>query len=70
MLLGVDKKSVCVIGDTAADVLGAKQFGVVSILALWSQEVNMNSFRDLSPDFLVKEPKECSKLIALEWKGV
>lgn len=70
MLAGVSKNLICVVGDTSADVLGAKHFGVTSIVALWSNEVDLNSIRDLYPDFLVKDPEVCSKVITLDWKGV
>ena len=51
MLPGIPKERICVIGDTFADVLGAKHFGVTSIVALWSNEVDLNSIGDLYPDF-------------------
>lgn len=68
MLPGIPKERICVIGDTFADVLGAKHFGVTSIVALWSHEVDLVTIGDLYPDFLVKDPEVCSKVITLDWR--
>src|SRR5690554_4376194 len=68
MLSGVNKKSICVIGDSYADMLGAKHFGVMSIGALWNNITSSEELRAYSADFLVKDPKVCSKVISVNLK--
>lgn len=63
------RASVCVIGDTGNDILGAKNFGVLSIGATWNKDVNPQDLRDVGADFLVSHPSECSKVIELNLKG-
>lgn len=69
MLAGVSKDSICVIGDSSADIVGAQKFGVMSIAALWNQFSLSQDLEQFSPDFLVNDPKECSKVISDNLKG-
>lgn len=61
--------SVCVIGDSANDIIGAKNFGVLAIGALWNKEANPEFLEDSGADFIVSHPYECSKLIELNLKA-
>jgi phosphoglycolate phosphatase len=65
----VPKHSVCVIGDSSYDIIGAKSFGVLSLGAVWSKEARIESLREAGADFIVSHPSECSKLIQLNLKG-
>lgn len=58
-----EKSSVCVIGDTSNDIVGAKKFGVMSIGAAWSPEARVESLKSSGADFIVSDPAECSKLV-------
>jgi phosphoglycolate phosphatase len=57
------KDSVCVIGDSSNDILGAKSFGVMAIGATWNKEVRPHFLTGVGADFIVSHPSECSKLI-------
>lgn len=59
----VPKESVCVIGDGPNDILGAKNFGVLAIGAMWNKEVREDFLTDAGADLIVSHPSECSKLI-------
>lgn len=63
------KDSICVIGDSSNDILGAKSFGVMAIGASWSPEVRPEFLTDIGADFIVSHPSECSKLIQLNLKA-
>lgn len=63
------KNSVCVIGDSANDMLGAKNFGVLAIGATWNKETRESYLKDSGADFIVSDPVECSKLIELNLNG-
>jgi phosphoglycolate phosphatase len=63
------KESICVIGDTSYDILGAKNFGVLSIGAIWNPDARQEYLKDSGADFIVSHPSECSKLIQLNLKG-
>ena len=56
------KSLVCVIGDTSNDIIGAKNFGVKSIGALWNGSGSRVVLLESGCDFLAIEPCEC-----LEW---
>lgn len=58
----VANKSICVIGDTSNDILGAKNFGVKSIGAVWNQSANEEVLNVMGADFVTAEPMAC-----LEW---
>lgn len=63
------KQSICVIGDSPNDMIGAKNFGVLAIGATWNKEANPQILRESGADFIVSHPSECSKLIELNLKG-
>lgn len=63
------KDSICVIGDSSNDMLGAKNFGVTAIGAIWSPDARGEFLQDSGADFLVSHPSECSTLIQLNLKG-
>lgn len=63
------KDSICVIGDTSNDILGARNFGVKSIAAGWNKELNGPYLREIGADFIVMDPIECSRIIRLNLKG-
>ncbi len=62
------KQSICMIGDTNNDILGAKNFGVMSLGATWASQTDAESLIEMGADFIVKGPAECSKLIRLNLK--
>lgn len=62
------KQSVCMIGDTTNDIIGGKNFGVMSLGAAWGDHVNTQSLIGAGADFIVSDPAECSKLIRLNLK--
>lgn len=63
------KDSICVIGDSTSDILGAKNFGVLAIGATWNKDVKPEHLQVSGADFIVSHPSECSKLIQLNLKG-
>ncbi len=65
----IDKQSICIIGDSSNDMLGAKNFGALGIGAIWNQAVLPQVLKDSGADFIVSHPLECSKLIELNLKG-
>lgn len=58
------KSSVCVIGDTSNDILGAKNFGVKGIGAIWSRLANEEILKEVGADFITTDPSEISDWIA------
>jgi phosphoglycolate phosphatase len=65
----ISKKSICVIGDSPTDMLGAKDFGVMAIGATWNKQASSHFLTEAGADFIVSHPSECSKLIELHLKG-
>jgi phosphoglycolate phosphatase len=63
------KTSICVIGDSSFDMMGAKNFGVLALGALWNGETRVETLKDFGADFIVSHPSECSKLIRQNLKG-
>jgi phosphoglycolate phosphatase len=63
------KHSICIIGDSSNDILGAKNYGVLSIGAIWGEDARHELLQDAGADFIVSHPSECSKLIQLNLKG-
>ncbi|MFL5785629.1 MAG: HAD family hydrolase [Bacteriovoracaceae bacterium] len=63
------KNSICVIGDTSMDMLGARNFGVLAIGAMWNPGVQEKFLREAGADFIVSDPAECSKLIRSNLTG-
>lgn len=67
LLVGVaPKEDIWMIGDTTNDILGAKNFGIQSIGAVWSGEARAPLLTDAGADFIATHPAECSKLIRLK----
>lgn len=62
------KSSICMIGDSSADIIGAKNFGVVGIGATWGGHVSAENLMSVGADFIVSDPVDCSKLIRLNLK--
>jgi phosphoglycolate phosphatase len=62
MLSDMKKSHICVIGDTSNDILGAKNFGVKSIGAIWNRSASATAMKEIGADFIAKTPSEC-----LEW---
>lgn len=63
------KSSICVIGDSTNDILGAKNYGVLSIGATWDRYAKAQYLKEAGADFIVSHPQECSKLIELNLKA-
>lgn len=57
------KEAICVIGDSSNDMIGAKNFGVLAIGAVWSIGASSKVLEESGADFIVNHPSECSKLI-------
>ncbi len=62
MLHDTKKSLICVIGDTSSDILGAKNFNVRSIGAIWNRSANAEAMQLVGADFIAKTPEEC-----LDW---
>ncbi len=62
MLHETEKSNICVIGDTTNDILGAKNFGVKSIGAVWNRSASTNVLKESGADFIATAPEEC-----LDW---
>jgi phosphoglycolate phosphatase len=60
---GFAKDNIVVIGDTAADIEGANNFGCKSIAALWCENINEAYIEKAGPSFNAKVPHECIKII-------
>lgn len=63
------KASVCVIGDSLNDMIGARNFGVLAFGATWNNLSSGELLIKAGADFIVSHPSECSKLIQLKLKG-
>lgn len=63
------KASVCVIGDSSMDMLGAKNFGVMALGATWNSYSRAEHLKDAGADFIVSHPSECSILIRSKLTG-
>lgn len=63
MLSGVNTENVVVIGDSDADINGAKNFGCRSIAALWTDMHNGNDLAKYGPSFTAHTPMECLEII-------
>jgi phosphoglycolate phosphatase len=62
MLNETQKNSICMIGDTTNDILGAKNFGIKSIGAVWNRGASEVTMKEAGADFIARTPAEC-----LEW---
>ena len=65
----VPKNSICVIGDSSNDILGAKNFGVMGIGAVWNADAKQEYLKNSGADFIVSHPSECCKIIQQNLKG-
>lgn len=71
MLFGEEPDSVLVVGDSCADMFGAKSFGAYGIGAVWaykgrSETVQSQALLDSGADDIAKSPQECcSKIMSL-----
>lgn len=63
MVGDVDKSKVIMIGDSSADIVGAKNFGCKSIAACWASSQIEDYLLPYGPEGLAKTPKDCVKLI-------
>ncbi len=59
MLDHVDNNKVIVIGDTHADMIGAKNFGAWAIGPGWNQNINREVLMEFKADFIVETPEQC-----------
>lgn len=66
---GVSKEQICVIGDSSNDILGAKNFGVKSIAAVWNPGSNAEVMRVFGADFIASEPLSCFEWLSLNLKS-
>lgn len=63
-LVGDFPKEDCwMIGDTTGDILGARNFGIKCIGAVWNGEASSEVLLEAGADFIATHPAECSKLI-------
>jgi phosphoglycolate phosphatase len=59
-LLGdTPRNTVCMIGDTSNDILGAKNYGIKSIGAVWNPASSPAVMKELNADFVTNEPTAC-----------
>ncbi len=63
------RHTVCVIGDSGNDMLGAKSFGVLALGATWNPEARAQLLTEAGADFIVSHPSDCSTLIRLNLKA-
>jgi phosphoglycolate phosphatase-like HAD superfamily hydrolase len=64
------KNSICVIGDSSMDIIGARNFGVMAIGAVWNTSVEERFLREAGADFIVSHPSECSTLVRSNLTGI
>ncbi len=60
----VSKSSICIIGDSSNDIIGAKNFGVKSIGAVWSNQAYTLVMKEIGADFVTDNPGACLGWIA------
>lgn len=54
-----DKSRICMIGDTINDILGAKNFGIKSIGAIWNKNANASVMKESGATFIATSPEQC-----------
>lgn len=59
MLGGIDATHCAVVGDTWADMKGAKMFGAHAVGALWDAAAHREALLEFGADVLVSSPEEC-----------
>lgn len=63
-LVGTQPRSqICVIGDTSNDILGAKNFGTLSIGAGWNKQVRVEILKEVGASFIATDPALCADWI-------
>lgn len=63
MLPGVDPSQCVVIGDSWADMKGARNFGAKSIGALWHKGTDAEALKEFGATALVSTPADCYDVI-------
>lgn len=65
MLGDVNPKEVIIIGDSSSDIYGAKNFGAISIGALWDNpgELSRKHLMQAGADYTSNSPQECRNLL-------
>lgn len=63
------KESICIIGDSSNDMIGAKHFGVLALGAVWNPGASSQILKECGADFIVNHPSDCSKLIHENLRG-
>jgi phosphoglycolate phosphatase len=59
MLDHQDKLRVIVVGDTHADMIGAKNFGAWALGPGWNKQINREVLNEFKVDFIVETPADC-----------
>lgn len=63
------KNTICMIGDSSMDMLGAKNFGILAIGVTWNSLADAKYLHEAGADFIVSHPSECSTLIRSNLTG-
>jgi phosphoglycolate phosphatase len=67
LLAGIVTDKVVVIGDSFADILGAKNFKCRSIGAGWDLDAKIALLREMGADSIATSPLECNEILKLWW---
>ncbi len=67
MLIGIDHENVVIVGDSFADVLGAKNYKCRSIGAVWDRDVKADVLREMGADFIAQTPIDCLEILNIWW---
>jgi phosphoglycolate phosphatase len=59
MLDQIEKNKVIVIGDTHADMIGAKKFGAWAMGPGWNSHLNREVLNEFKADCIVETPEQC-----------
>ncbi len=62
------RQQIILIGDSPQDVLGAKNFGIMSIAAAWNPVTKVSLLEEIGVDFIATHPSDCSRIIQLNLK--
>jgi pyrophosphatase PpaX len=66
--LGKEPRSAMMVGDTSADILGAKAAGVVGVAALWGTQ-DREALLAAGPDHIAEHPRDVLVLLGLPLPG-
>ncbi len=69
MLKGIDPSMCAMIGDSWADMRGAKTFGCHAIGALWDKSADRENLKEFGADVLVSTPSECYDALLRIFQG-